>query len=295
MTPDENNIDGMSNQELEHILSEMKGVKVPTSSRSKEEAWSLLMQSVVEQEHQAKVVKFTNAKIWMAVAASVLVFMALGWSYAWFSSIEKVAPKGYVVDIVLPDGSEVTLNADSKIKYPRFYNLVGRKINMDGEAYFKVKSGGKFTVTDSQNRIVEVLGTEFNVNSRNKLFEVTCFGGTVNVLVPETKPVKLTKGFSVDLEDNQLKVIENPIDSINTPTWTIGEFYFQGAILSDVFDELERQFNITITAEGFSPTERTYTGFFRNTNLKEALDLVALPMGLGYEISPDSSMVIVKQ
>ncbi len=295
MTPDENNIDEMSNQELEHILSEMKGVKVPTSSRSKEEAWSLLMQSVVEQEHQAKVVKFTNAKIWMAVAASVLVFIALGWSYAWFSCIEKVAPKGYVVDIVLPDGSEVTLNADSKIKYPRFYNLVGRKINMDGEAYFKVKSGGRFTVTDSQNRIVEVLGTEFNVNSRNKLFEVTCFGGTVNVLVPETKPVKLTKGFSVDLEDNQLKVIENPIDSINTPTWTSGEFYFQGAMLSDVFDELERQFSITITVEGFSPTERTYTGFFRNTNLKQALDLVALPMGLGYEISPDSSMVIVKQ
>lgn len=59
MTPEEKYSDEMSKPGLEHILSAMKGVKVPASSRSKEEAWSLLMQSVVEQEHQAKVVKLS--------------------------------------------------------------------------------------------------------------------------------------------------------------------------------------------------------------------------------------------
>lgn len=295
MTPDEKYNDELTNPELEHILSAMKGAKVPVSSRSKEKAWNMLMQSVVEQENRAKVIRFTNAKVWMAVAASVLVIIAIGWSYVWLSRIEKIAPKGYVVDVVLPDGSEVKLNAESRVEYPKYFNIVGRKISMDGEVFFRVNPGKNFTVTDSHGRTVEVLGTEFNVNSRNNVFKVACYSGSVNVLVPETNPVKLTKGFSVDFEDNQLKVIENPIDSINTPTWTIGEFYFQGALLSDVFEELERQFNITITVEGFSAMDRTYTGFFRNSNLTEALDLVALPMGLNYIVSPDSSTVIVKQ
>ncbi len=294
MTPDEKYNDELNNPELEHILSEMKGVKVPASSRSKEEAWSMLMQSVVEQEHQAKVVKIVNTKFWLAVAASIVVFIAVGWSYAWFSSIEKVAPKGYVVDVVLPDGSQVMLNADSKIKYPKFYNLVGRKIKMEGEAYFKVKSGGKFIVTDSQNRIVEVLGTEFNVKSRDKNFQVVCFEGTVNVITPTTEPVKLTKGLGVDAENNGLKFTQIPTDSIGAPTWTIGEFFFQNAKLSDVLDEIERQFNVAISVEGFDASQRIYTGFFRNNNLKEALDLVSLPMGIVYEISPDSSKVSIK-
>ena len=294
MTPEEKYNDELNNPELEHILSEMKGVKVPVSSRSKDEAWNLLMQSVVEQEHQAKVVKIVNTKVWLAVAASVVVFIAVGWSYAWFSSIEKVAPKGYVVDVVLPDGSQVMMNADSKIKYPKFYSVVGRKINMDGEAYFKVKPGGKFTVTDSQNRTVEVLGTEFNVKSRDKNFQVVCFEGTVNVITPTTEPVKLTKGLGVDAENNGLKFTQIPTDSIGAPAWTIGEFFFQNAKLSDVLDEIERQFNVVISVEGFDASERTYTGFFRNNNLKDALDLVSLPMGIVYEISPDSSKVSIK-
>jgi ferric-dicitrate binding protein FerR (iron transport regulator) len=294
MTPDEKYNDELSNPELEHILSAMKGVKVPPSSRSKEEAWSMLMQSVVEQEHQAKVVKIVNAKVWLTVAASVVVLITVGWSYAWFSSIEKVAPKGFVVDVVLPDGSQVMMNADSKIKYPKFYNLVGRKIKIEGEAYFKVKSGGKFTVTDSQSRVVEVLGTEFNVKSRDKNFQVVCFEGIVNVITPTTEPVKLTKGLGVDFENNGLKVTHTTTDSIGAPTWTIGEFFFQNAKLSDVLYEIERQFNVTIIVEGFDASERLYTGFFRNNNLKEALDFVSLPMGFVYEITPDSSKVYIK-
>ncbi len=294
MTPDEKYNDELNPQELEHVLSAMKGMKVPTSSRSKEDAWNLIMQSVVEPEDQAKVVKLFNAKFWLAVAASVLIFIVAGWGYARFSSIEQYCPKGYVSDVLLPDGSQIKLNADSKVKYPKFFNLVGRKINLEGEAFFKVNPGDRFTVTDSKNRVVEVVGTEFNVKTRDENYSVVCYQGTVNVSIPDNKKIQLDKGKSLELESRQLKVENAQVDSIATPAWTRGEFYFDRAKLSDVFKELERQFNITIQTDGVDLNDRTYTGFFRNDSLIEALNLVALPMGLSYQFNTDSTVVKLK-
>lgn len=294
MTPDDKYNDELNNPELEHILSAMKGVKVPPSSRSKEEAWSLLMQSVVEQEHQAKVVKIVNTKVWLAVAASVVVFIAVGWSYAWFSTVEKYCPKGFISDVVLPDGSQITLNADTKIKYPKFYNLVGRKISLEGEAFFRVKPGSRFTVTDTKDRMVEVLGTEFDVNSRGEKFKVVCYEGSVSVQTLKDEAVKLTRGQKLEEQARQVNVFDFEADSISAPSWINGEFFFEGAKLSDVLREIENQFNIQIKVEGFNADNRTYSGYFRNDSLRNALDLVTIPMGLRYELSPDSNEVIIR-
>ncbi|KAB2871098.1 MAG: DUF4974 domain-containing protein [Bacteroidales bacterium] len=293
MTSDNQNSDDLNNKELEQFLSEMKGVKVPPSSRSKEDAWRLLMQSVVEEE--SKVVSMSNSRVWYAIAASVVIFIVAGWSYAWFSTTEKYAPKGYVSDVVLPDGTQIKLNADSKISYPKFFNLVGRKFTLEGEAFFRVMPGEKFTVKDSQNRTVEVLGTEFNVNTRGTVFKVACYQGSVKVHTPETDNVKLTSGLKFESVDGVSAVNSFQSDSISSPSWINGEFYFEGAKLSEVIAELEVQFNVTIVVEGFNPEERIYSGFFRNNNLENAIELVTLPMGLNYEITPDSSKVIISK
>ncbi|MGE0077676.1 MAG: FecR family protein [Bacteroidales bacterium] len=284
----------LDDHELEKVLSEMKGMTVPASSRSKEDAWRILMQSVVEQEAEAKVVRMSSARIWFAVAASVVVLIVAAWSFIWFSSVEKYSVKGEMAEIILPDGSEVMLNADSKITYPRFFNIVGRKVTLDGEAFFKVTHGDRFTVIDLQKRKVEVVGTEFDVNSRGDDFRVKCFQGAVDVSTPQSKKVRLNKGARVNLKENQLEVSTEPLDSIAKPAWINGEFFFDSVVLREVFKEIERQFNVSIRVDGFDSKERKYTGFFRNNNLKEAMDLVTMPMGLTYQINSDSTIVIIR-
>ena len=208
---------------------------------------------------------------------------------------ELVIPRGGEYVLMLADGTLVCLNAGSKLRFPVQFSGITRKVELEGEGYFQVARNEEMPFVVSASGVnITVLGTEFNVKSRDKNFQVVCFEGTVNVITPTTEPVKLTKGLGVDAENNGLKFTQIPTDSIGAPTWTIGEFFFQNAKLSDVLDEIERQFNVTISVEGFDASERIYTGFFRNNNLKDALDLVSLPMGIVYEISPDSSKVFIK-
>ncbi|MBQ0740845.1 FecR domain-containing protein, partial [Aquimarina celericrescens] len=81
---------------------------------------------------------------------------------------------------VLPDGSFVDLNAGSELTHQRFFWSQNREITLQGEGYFKVTSGTNFTVTTSLGKI-EVLGTQFNIKEREKLFEVNCYEGRVKV------------------------------------------------------------------------------------------------------------------
>ena len=62
-----------------------------------------------------------------------------------------------------------------------------------------------------------------------------------------------------------------------------------------MLDEVSRQFDVTIKADGVDPTVRNYTGFFKRDHLVQALDLVCIPMELTYQISTDSTSVIIKK
>ena len=113
--------------------------------------------------------------------ASIFV-IALG-VYFTFFNLDRVEVKTQLaenVTVSLPDLSEVTLNADSKITYNEDSWIKSRSLNLEGEAYFKVAKGKTFDVIINIG-IVTVVGTEFNVKARKDYFEVTCFEGIVKV------------------------------------------------------------------------------------------------------------------
>ena len=82
----------------------------------------------------------------------------------------------------MPDGSSVNLNAGSELEYTSFNWKKNRVLSLGGEAFFKVKKGKTFTVITKEGN-VKVLGTQFKVKSREKLYEVTCFEGKVQVVI----------------------------------------------------------------------------------------------------------------
>jgi len=97
-------------------------------------------------------------------------------------------PYAAIKTVVLPDSSEVVLNANSDIRFYPDWKTHARKVWVDGEAFFKVRParGGEaapFTVYTSEAEI-EVLGTEFNVKSIDHSTAVMLRSGKVNFRIP---------------------------------------------------------------------------------------------------------------
>lgn len=268
---------------FDDLITRSSKLKVPDTI-SQEDAWKKFALRVSETPVQkdAKVVRM-NLWLPLGIAASLtLIVVAL----FLFSKTEISTQLAETKVHVLPDGSEVTLNADSKISFRKIGWSGNRVVALEGEAFFNVKKGSLFMV-ENEKGTVTVLGTSFNVNTRSNEFSVACYTGKVNVS-SSGKNVILTKGLATKLSNNTLTEAESFDDQQGT--WRSGDFYFEDQTLEDVFDELERQFSIEITFSG--DATRTYNGYFSNTDLEKALDMVLLPMGLTY--NRENNKIIVK-
>jgi len=286
-----------SESNFESLMEASSKLKVPSSKFGKEDAWNMIMQSIDQGgAEKTKVVSFSPSTIWISVAAALLLLFTITTLTYIYSSIDAISPKGSLTNLILPDSSEVILNADSRIEYRKYGWLSNREIKLYGEAYFTVKHGNRFTVLTDFNRKIVVLGTKFNIFSRGIQLEVKCFEGSVSVETPKAQPIALAKGKGVHF--SKFEELPQPLDldSLSTPKWIEGEFYFKNIALKEVFDELSRQFNASINySADVSPETRNYTGFFKHSNLTQALDLICLPMGLSYQISSDSTSIRVSK
>lgn len=286
-----------SDSDFERFLESTSKLKVPSSNLGKEATWDKLMQSV-EQEStkETKVVRFSPLIIRLSIAATLIILFTIATLSYKYSTLEFISQKGSKTNIVLPDSSSIILNADSRIEYRRFGWMSDRKIKLNGEAYFSVKHGNRFSVLTEFNKNIIVTGTKFNVFARGAHFEVKCFEGSVRVETPTTKPITLSKGKGVNISINIEFPEQVDVDSTSmAPKWITGDYYFNNSPLNVVLDELSRQFNVTINQQGLRPESRNYTGFFKNKNLPQALDLVCIPMGLTYQISSDSTSIMIKK
>ena len=138
--------------------------------------------------------------------------------------------------IYLPDSSTIHLNAESQVSYSEKGWNKSREISLTGEAFFEVKRGSNFEVR-TENGSIQVLGTSFNVRSRNEVFSVACKTGKVFVSNGQNRII-LTPGFSTRTKKglfiNPIKVSVNSVDS-----WRLGEAFLEGATLQDALKELK--------------------------------------------------------
>jgi len=279
-----------SNPEFEQFMEMLGSTQVP-EGRSKDEAWNMLMKNIEqsEQKEETKVRRLPIRAI-LSIAAS-FVFLLGGW-YAYNVTKTETITVGnaQMATIELPDKSVVQLNAGSSISFKPYGFMEHRHIELEGEAFFKVKKGNEFVVQSNESKVT-VLGTSFTIYARNNHFNVQCYTGKVRVESPSTVPVILTRGKSVKTMTNSAMCDTALFNAEESVKWTIGEFYFTNESLNTVFEEMERQFDVSISKP--SLTERTYTGFFSKKNIKTALENVCLPMGIEYSMI-DSKHITLK-
>lgn len=266
----------------EKILDFSKGYRVP-GQKSDEVA---LKELLVRINSNTKSLEIQQSKkriyfYFVSVAASILLFIGICISQN--EKVKVISKNGEQKCVYLPDSSKVIMNAATTIKFnPKQWNK-HRIVELDGEAFFIVKKGKAFEVISKQC-ITTVLGTSFNVSSRENYCRISCFSGKVSVKVKNNVSVAqiLTPGYETNV--NKENTLTEPIKfkPDKTATWQKGEFYFSNQPLSDVIKELERQYNVKIKSE--VKTTRYFTGYFFKNDIQQALRLICVPMQLTYSI-----------
>jgi transmembrane sensor len=267
------------------------GLKVPARV-SKEEALKQVKNRIaydLKSTPSSESVSRTIRPIyWIGAAAASLILLFATWSIFIFQpKTEVVAKMAQHIEYQLPDGSSVSLNADSKIGFRKKEFNENRELTLEGQAYFDVRKGNAFRI-HTKNANITVLGTSFDVFARDNYFKVSCLTGKIRVACGD-QSVLINPGESAVLKDNKLSGFMDKNCSV-AADWRKGEIFFENAPLNMIFSELERQFNIKFVMPDLK--ERLFTGSFTNKNLVNALDIVCIPMDLNYEIGANGRILI---
>ena len=291
-TKDKYNKTDFHQSDTQHkILRYTAGYKAPFSL-SKEEALAQLKVKIAQQP--TTIQPITNPRLrkiyWFSsIAAIMLVFIGFWMFWNRNTLTNVIAEKGKHIEYQLPDGSMVSMNAESKMFFEKSKFNHKRYLSLEGEAFFKVRKGKVFTI-HTQFANVKVLGTSFNVLAREKSFKVSCLTGKV-LVYSDNQALIILPGESIITVNNKLAKIKDPQIGLVTD-WCHGKFNFENISLNLVFKEIERQFNVNIVLPNMD--NKFFTGEFSNKNLADALDIVCIPMDLAYEID-DNNNVIIKE
>ncbi len=225
-----------------------------------------------------KVIQLNPFKKFLRVAAAIAILLT--GSYFFLNASNETVTTQYAEnkEVILPDNSEVTLNADSELSFNKKDWATNRNLALEGEAFFKVAKGERFTV-NTAGGTVAVLGTQFNVENRNGFFEVTCYEGLVSVTFNGNK-TKLPAGSSFVAINGE--TISNEKPTTNVPSWMNAESSFKSIPLKYVLDEFERQHNIKVSTKDVD-LNQLYTGSFSNTDSDLALQSISTPSQIKFK------------
>lgn len=254
------------------------------------------------EELSAKENKQRSLYSWVTRVAAVAILLLLtGLSVYYYAMNQLVmedmivsVEKGQKANVVLPDGSKVWVNSDSKLSYGSRFNQKERVLSLEGEAYFEVTPDkDRPFIVETKEMAVRALGTSFNVKSyeeekdastvlRTGKVEVTTDSDCL-VLNPNERIV-----FNKQTRHMEKSGVDNAVDYIN---WKYNELTFNGETFESIAHTLERYYNTRIVFESESLKKYRFTGTPGNTSLESILQILSLTSPLTYEVK-DSVIVL---
>ena len=204
---------------------------------------------------------------------------------------EKTTLSGEKLIITLPDGSIVTLNADSKLKYPDQFDDKIREVYLEGEAYFEVHHNiTQPFVVHSENISTTVLGTKFDVSAypEEKNISVSLLEGKVKVSreekgkVNEIVVLKPKEQLIYDKENNVSS--SEQFDSLEAVGWKDNIYKFENEPLGEMLSQLERAFGVKFKIDDQSVLSQKITIKFEKKSLQTAVEVIKSLTGLDYKI-----------
>ena len=234
--------------------------------------------------------------VWLKVAAAVILL--IGCNYFWYTYTENLTevytnadspyeikvPAGSRTNIVLPDGTEVSLNAGSVLRYHRGFGIRERNVTLDGEGYFKVAKNAEVPFFVKTNDVqVQVVGTVFNVRAYDddNYVMVSLLEGRVNLSASANSVMKLFPNEQALYNKNTGRMEKLKTNASKACDWLDGGLTFENASFADIAERLK--------AEHFSGS------FDSNQNIYDILHEINVEKQYTWKVSGDTIFITDKR
>jgi ferric-dicitrate binding protein FerR (iron transport regulator) len=233
---------------------------------------------------------------------------------------ELVVPMGSRARFTLPDGTEVTLNAGSTLRYDNLFGLNERVVSLEGEGYFKVsKDASKSFIVRTSHVNITALGTEFNVKaySVDKTVETTLVNGSIEVepavssskyeitvLKPNQKltfykedstfvdeTAKQKEKIQPDIQrapvQKAISIHRSVKENVNVEpvvSWKENRWIFEQKSLSQIAVELERKFDVQINFDSEHLKEFRFTGTIIAEPIEQVLEVMSISAPINFRL-----------
>lgn len=218
-----------------------------------------------------------SIRAWLRVAAVFMVLLAGGWLYYnahKASSFIAVRSDDHVVNDTLPEGTVVTLNKQSSIRYAASFAGDVRKVELEGEAFFNVAPDkNKPFLVYAKGILVRVIGTSFNVKSVKNATEVIVETGRVEVTSNEHSISLGSHEKALVSSANAQPVKEDNRDDLYN-YYRTNEFVCNGLPLGRLVEKLNEVYKAQIAIGDNRLQNLPLTTTFRDESLDEILDVI---------------------
>ncbi len=252
-------------------LLEQEGPPAPMPDFEKVQADLLAQLGLAPAPAQPKR-KLLSLPYW-AAAAVLLIGLLAGSAWLWRAKpapgrpTELATHNGEVRTVRLPDGSAVTLNANSRLRYAAAWPASGpREVWVDGEAFFSVKhlaTNQRFRVHTSGNFTVEVLGTTFTVYRRHAQARVVLLSGKVRVAFADHRQpdVLLKPGELLQTADARPRqLLHQTVQAPRYAAWTAKKMVFNDTPIAELATQLRDTYGIAVVVTDPAMSRQTITG-----------------------------------
>lgn len=195
-------------------------------------------------------------------------------------------PRGGEYQVVLPDGSQVWLNAESSITYPSSFVGKERLVQLTGEAYFEVAKNPAmpFKVNVNGKQQVEVLGTHFNINAytEDQNIKTTLLEGSVRLIYKEKQA--FLKPGQIAINNLAGPLIIKPADIQEVMAWRNGLFIFHEQNIVDVMKTISRWYDVDVEFKGDVKSKEFGGVISKYKDITAFLEILKLSGGIRYKI-----------
>lgn len=229
-----------------------------------------------------------------SVPALILCLLLLGGTAWWLSIIKdkrgslmtasrtltkKFTERAEFKYLLLPDSTQVWLNANSSLEYPDDLQDKKREVFLIGEAYFDVRHAEERPFIIHTGKVVTtVLGTAFNIKAYpfSKNVQVTVSKGKVQVSRNEQMIAILQKGQQIRVGEADTAIRRRSIDAEKVNFWQKGMLSYDDESIGEIIQDLEQVYNLDIQVNDPSLLQtRITTSFDRNVGVTQALKIIS--------------------
>lgn len=247
----------------------------------------------------------SRRKVWQMAAAILLMIVSGYWVWQQTLSPRTLTYKtgfGETETIELPDGSVVTLNANSQLTWLNHWKKYGsRQVTLYGEAFFDVshienEAAEKYPFeVVTEDMTIQVLGTTFNVNNRRNKTDVFLETGKIALKYPDAirESEALEPGEMVTFSKRDGSYDKKETTIVKSASWTEGSFIYDSEKLINIISEIEDIYGKSIEVEDADLLEKQFTVGLPYANWEMVVESLALMMKLEIEEKEDG--IIIKK